>query len=168
MTMALKDLRTLDLTPFHALNDAHSVELSELTLTEMGRLIAIAFHARATIDPLSFLLAFDESAAYASPNYLWFRERHPRFVYVDRIVIEPSGRGRGLARQHYIDLFDTARALGHDIVCAEVNSDPPNPASDAFHAAMGFVEAGRAVQPERGKKVRYLERRLDARPCAEI
>ena len=38
----------------------------------------------------------------------------------------------------------------------EVNCDPPNPVSDAFHAALGFREIGRARIVERSKTVRYL------------
>jgi predicted GNAT superfamily acetyltransferase len=45
------------------------------------------------------------------------------------------------------------------IVC-EVNLDPPNPASDAFHAALGFAEVGTAVIDNGDKTVRYLSRRL--------
>jgi uncharacterized protein len=160
MLPALQRLRDLDLAPFLELNNRHSVELSALDASEFARLVGCAFHARATLQPLSFLLAFDATAPYASPNYLWFRARHSRFVYVDRIVIEPVGRGQGIARQHYLELFDAVRTAGHALVCAEVNSDPPNPASDAFHTALGFTETGRAVQPSRGKSVRYLERRL--------
>ena len=43
------------------------------------------------------------------------------------------------------------------ILCCEVNIDPPNPVSDAFHAFFGFVEVGWAFLPDRGKSVRYLE-----------
>jgi predicted GNAT superfamily acetyltransferase len=45
------------------------------------------------------------------------------------------------------------------VVC-EVNSEPPNPASDAFHAAMGFTEVGRATIHQGRKTVRYLTREL--------
>jgi hypothetical protein len=45
------------------------------------------------------------------------------------------------------------------VVC-EVNSDPPNPASDAFHAAMEFSEVGRAAIHHGSKTVRYLARVL--------
>ena len=48
------------------------------------------------------------------------------------------------------------RAAGHARVVCEVNSDPPNPASDAFHAALGFAEVGQAVLATQGKVVRYL------------
>ena len=92
----------------------------------------------------AFLLAFDQDAHYDSPNFLWFRARYPRFVYVDRIVVAIAARGRGYARRLYDDLFEHAAAAGHDRVVCEVNTQPPNPASDAFHAALGFVEVGTA------------------------
>jgi uncharacterized protein len=45
------------------------------------------------------------------------------------------------------------------VVC-EVNSDPPNPVSDAFHLAMEFIEVGRAAIRQGSKTVRYLAREL--------
>ena len=71
-----------------------------------------------------------------------------------------SARGRGHARTLYHDLFDIAARNGHDIVVCEVNSDPPNPASDAFHAALGFSEVGHASIHGGAKSVRYFARSL--------
>jgi len=105
-------------------------------------------------------MAFDQDADYDSPNYLWFRERYPRFVYVDRIVVAPAMRKRGLANHLYEDLFRVAKDAGHERVVCEVNFDPPNPASDAFHAALGFVEVGQASIHDGAKTVRYLARPL--------
>ena len=56
----------------------------------------------------ALLLTFDQAADYDSPNFLWFRERYPAFVYVDRVVVADSARGRGLARALYDDLFAAA------------------------------------------------------------
>jgi predicted GNAT superfamily acetyltransferase len=39
-----------------------------------------------------------------------------------------------------------------------VNIDPPNPASLAFHAKLGFVGCGEAIDPRNAKRVRYLVR----------
>ena len=86
--------------------------------------------------------------------------RRDRFVYVDRIVVDDSQRGLGLAAHLYRDLFDRARAVGHDRIVCEVNLEPPNPGSDAFHAKMGFVEVGRAKLEPDGKRVRYYEKIL--------
>jgi hypothetical protein len=109
----------------------------------------------------AFLLAFDQDADYDGPNFLWFRERYPRFVYVDRIVVASSARGRGLARLLYCALFVEAARAGHSCIVCEVNSEPPNPGSDAFHAALGFAKVGSASIHNGSKTVRYLLRRLD-------
>ena len=144
-----------------ALNNAHARELSWLYRDRLALLLRQAFHARRIGEVDAFLLAFDESAAYGSPNYLWFRRRYRRFVYVDRVVVAPRARGRGYAALLYADLFDRAGQAGHDIVVCEVNRDPPNPASDAFHAAQGFVEVGQAAIHNGSKTVRYLARAIE-------
>ncbi len=108
----------------------------------------------------AFLIALDQDAAYRSPNFLWFRKRRTRFVYVDRIVVAEAARGRGLARLLYAGLFTRAVADGHDRVVCEVDVDPPNPGSDALHAALGFIEIGRSTIHGGRKTVRYLERTL--------
>lgn len=141
-----------------ALNNAHATELSWLSAVQLDTLLQEAFYARQIDQGDAFLLAFDQHAAYASPNYLWFRERYPSFVYIDRVVVSPPKRGRGHARALYMDLFVQARRKGHSLVTCEVNSAPPNPASEAFHAAMGFGEVGHATLYQGSKTVRYLTR----------
>lgn len=136
-----------------ALNNAHATELSWLTPERLHTLLAQAFMARG--DGTAFIMAFDETAAYDSPNYLWFQTRYPRFIYVDRIVVAPAARKQGHARRLYADLFTLA---GERPVCCEVNFDPPNPVSDAFHARLGFHEVGRAAIHGGSKTVRYLAR----------
>lgn len=145
-----------------ALNGLHETELSPLDPQGLERLLAEAFHACMARDGQAFLIAFDQDAAYDSPNFLWFKERYDRFVYVDRVAVAAAGRGRGLARALYAELMERAIAAGHARIVCEVNSDPPNPASDAFHARLGFVEVGRARLEARGKSVRYLARLIDA------
>jgi predicted GNAT superfamily acetyltransferase len=104
----------------------------------------------------AFCIALDQSAAYHNPNFDWFRGRLRRFVYIDRVVVADRARGRGLARAMYRALSAAAKEAGHTIVCCEVNIDPPNLASDRFHARFGFSEVGRAVLADRGKTVSYL------------
>lgn len=143
-----------------ALNNEHAAELSLLTRDELERMIGVAFRAIRIGEADAFLLAFDQSADYASPNFLWFRARRRRFVYVDRVAVAKHARGRGLARRLYANLFEAMRETGHGLVCCEVNSDPPNAASDAFHAALGFREVGSQAIHGGAKTVRYLERAL--------
>lgn len=142
-----------------ALNNAHAAELSFLSPERFAELIGEAFVACRVGQDDALLLTFDQGADYDSPNFLWFRDRLKRFVYVDRIVVSPEARGRGVARMLYAYLFERARAACHERVVCEVNADPPNPASDAFHAALGFVEVGSTLLPS-GKTVRYFLREL--------
>ncbi len=149
-----------DDTAVLALNNAHATELSHLEPPRLAHLVRQAFHARRIGNVDALLIAFDQDADYDSPNFLWFRDRYPRFVYVDRIVVAPAQRGRSLARRLYDDLFAEARRRGHEQIVCEVNTEPPNPASDAFHARLDFVEVGRATLPGGAKGVRYLRRGL--------
>jgi uncharacterized protein len=143
-----------------ALNNTHAEALSWLEPERLEYLAAHAFHARRIGDLDAFILAFDQDAPYTSPNFLWFRERYPRFVYVDRIVVASSARGRGYARLLYRDLFDVVSQAGHPHIVCEVNARPPNLESDAFHAAFGFVEVGNASIHNDSKTVRYLLRTI--------
>ncbi len=143
-----------------ALNRLHEVEMSPLSDAGLSALVAEAAYSRVVGDRAAFLIAFDQDANYHSPNFLWFRERLPRFIYVDRVAVSEHHRGRGLARALYEDVFEFGTGSGHEVIVCEVNSDPPNPASDAFHRAMAFTEMGDAHLEDRGKSVRYLRRAL--------
>ncbi len=140
-----------------ALNKEHEVETSPLDHDALIRLLDCAFHsATADAGKDGFLIAFDENAEYESANFQWFKSRYHRFVYVDRVVVAEHARGRGLARKFYAALFDRARAAGHIRIVCEINLDPPNLGSVAFHTALNFVEVGKAVL-ENGKTVSYQE-----------
>jgi uncharacterized protein len=150
-----------------ALNNAHARELTWLKPERLTHLVGQAFLARRIGNLDCFLLALEQDADYASPNFQWFRARYPRFVYVDRIVVASSAQGRGHGRRLYHDLFAQAVQAGHEHVACEVNSDPPNPASDAFHAALGFSEVGTATIEGGSRTVRYLLRAL-SKPAADM
>jgi uncharacterized protein len=152
--MRIRDFSPLDLLPVLALNNEHAVEVNALTADYLERLIAVAARARVIDEVLGFLIAFDEKTPAQGPNHTWFLARKPAFIYIDRIVVAPQARGRGLARHLYADL---ASAAGGRPLCCEVNVEPPNPGSLAFHERLGFHPCGEAVDPRNGKRVRYLE-----------
>jgi predicted GNAT superfamily acetyltransferase len=143
-----------------ALNNAHAAELSLLDADRLAHLLRQSVWAARIGDVDAFMLMLDQSAGYDSPNHRWFRDRYPRFAYVDRIAVSPAARGRGLARALYAAAIQAAAAAGHTALMAEVNSDPPNPASDALHAALGFQQVGAASIHGGAKTVRYLMRPL--------
>lgn len=145
-----------------ALNNEHAQELSWLEPERLSFLLGQSFHARRIGALEAFIMTFDQDADYDSPNFLWFQARYPRFVYIDRVVVASHARGRGHARRLYAELFERAADAGHALVTCEVNAQPPNPASDAFHAALGFREIGDAVIHGGQKSVRYFARDLAA------
>lgn len=143
-----------------ALNATHEVELSPLNLDGLRHLVFSAVLACGIGEADALLLAVDQDAAYESPNFLWFRDRYERFVYVDHIVVAPAARGRGLARRLYERLFEVSRSAGHVLIVCEVNSTPPNLASEALHRSLKFQEVGEGRLATSGKTVRYLARRI--------
>ncbi|MEM9100224.1 MAG: GNAT family N-acetyltransferase [Pseudomonadota bacterium] len=153
--MTIRALAEADLDWVLALNKIHEEALSPLTRPELARLVETAFCALVAEPQAGFLLTFDETAAYDSPNFLWFKARYPRFAYIDRIAISTDHRRQGHAEALYRAFFQAARQTGHSHAVCEVNSDPPNPGSDRFHTALGFAEVGEAQLPARGKSVRY-------------
>lgn len=142
------------------LNNQHAIELSWLDEGRFRHLLSQAFYRCHIGNGAGFLLAFDQSANYDSSNFLYFRNRFSKFIYVDRIVIGQEARGKGYARAFYEDLFACARKAGHDQILCEVNINPPNPGSDAFRAEMGFSEVGQATTLDGKKTVRYMRRSL--------
>lgn len=144
-----------DIDTILALNALHETETSPLTHEKLIQMLAEAFYsATASGGRDGYLICFDQDADYDSVNFLWFKTRYPRFVYIDRVVVAAHTRGQGIARRFYEGLFDQARAVGHTHIVCEINLTPANPGSLAFHAALGFVEVGQA-DLNSGKRVSY-------------
>jgi uncharacterized protein len=161
--------------PLLTLNNNHSVELSPLTLPELDQIIRASFFSATINDSDALLVSFDQSFPHEHENLHWLRTYFANlpsenasadhyapdnFVYVDRVVVAPAARGKGYARALYLDLFQRAKFAGHICIVCEVNLDPPNPISDAFHASLRFSEIGRAPIRNSSKTVRYLLKHL--------
>jgi predicted GNAT superfamily acetyltransferase len=157
----IQELGLVSLEAALSLNNAHAKETSLLDDASLAALVGIAFYARCLGGGASALLiALDQDALYDNFNFRWFKQRFDRFVYIDRVIVADGVRGQGLARMLYQDLFAAAKEAGHNRVVCEVNLSPPNPASDAFHAAMGFTAVGQSILYGGKKEVRYFEKIL--------
>ena len=144
-----------------ALNRADQTQTSEIDLAELRELAATAFFVGLREDGAqAFILVFDQDAQYGSPNFGWFKARFDRFTYVDRVIVATAARRSGVGRALYEEAFAAARNAGHTMIGCEVNVDPPNAVSDAFHESLGFREVGRAPIFGGRKTVRYMVREL--------
>ncbi len=150
------------------LNQNALPHVNSLTLEDMETLSAASSYFRACVSQdkvAGFLLAMTPDCDYQSPNFLWFRERYPSFVYIDRIVVSPDFRRLGIGSMLYQDVSQFASRTAPALTC-EVNIKPANPGSMRFHQRLGFRQVG-SQDTEDGKKTVALMR-LDfpARPPA--
>lgn len=91
----------------------------------------------------AFLIALREGAAYQSVNYRWFSAQLGRFLYIDRIAVAEGFRGAALATRLYEQALAFARQNALPVMAAEINIEPENVPSLAFHKKLGFSEIGR-------------------------
>ena len=154
------DARSVDLPAIAELNNGAVPAVNALTAAEMAAVAGMgALRITRTNGLVSGLvLTIPEGQPYDSLNYQWFSTRFDTFLYVDRIVVAPAARGLGVGRALYADTFRRAATLGRPRVCAEVNVEPPNPGSMAFHAATGFNVLLDRYNEQAGKTVRMMER----------
>ncbi|MFC5502021.1 GNAT family N-acetyltransferase [Lysinimonas soli] len=141
----LRPYRDDDLDALVAVNDAAYPAVPITPAVEFAELVAMS-SVRLVVDdgrPAGFLLGMPPGLDYRSENYLFFSARSDDFVYVDRIVLSPHLQGRGIGPRLYEAAFAEARRVGASEVLCEVNLEPPNPGSLAFHSRLGFVEVGR-------------------------
>jgi predicted GNAT superfamily acetyltransferase len=141
----LRPVHVDDLADVLALNEAEVEMLApmdEPRFSELRRLADRFDVVEADSLFAGFVITFSPGSAYDSENYRWFSARHgERFYYLDRFVLRPEHRRRGLGGWVYDDVERTAAAYGR--MALEVNLVPRNDPSLAFHAARGYAEVGR-------------------------
>lgn len=145
-----------------ALNAACTPAVGDLTREKYRQLVGWSYRvliSEAGGAPAGFMILVRPGSAYPSDNYGWFERTFGRHLYVDRIAVADTARGLGVGRALYEHALCLAAELGEERVTAEVNEDPPNPESMAFHAKLGFRHLLSRVSGS-GKTVAMLERPL--------
>lgn len=141
--MRLRDLTPADVPDMLELNNAAVPAVPASTtaeLTELLRVSSFGFAAVSGSEFLGFVLGFESGIDYASPNYRYFENRGTDHLYVDRIVVAEAARGMRVGQTLYNRVVDLAIDQGRSEVTCEVNVEPRNPASLAFHSRLGFSE----------------------------
>ena len=140
----LRPLRETDVADVLTLNERNVVKLAAMDEARLHEVRALADR----FDVLDvdgafagFVITFAPGSAYDSENYRWFTERHRRFYYLDRIVLDEGFRRRGLGSFVYDEVERVAAPYKR--LALEVNLVPRNDASLAFHEARGYKEVGR-------------------------
>ena len=149
MSIAIRDVREHELDSVLALNNAAGPAILPLDAARLRRFHADAEYFRVAEREGSlagFLVGFGPDTDHDSGNYAWFRERYPRFLYIDRIVVASRRRGGGVGRAFYADVQSHAE-LRHPRLACEVFLDDGNDPALLFHGSFGFREVGQHVMP---------------------
>lgn len=123
----------------------HRTDASHLVVCELDEAVA------------AFAVAYAPRSSYDSLNYAWHSERFADFLYLDRIAVSKDFRRRGIASTLYDHL--EAAAVPHLRMVCEVNSQPPNVESLAFHDARGYRRIGHLLQRD-GHETVMMEKPL--------
>jgi uncharacterized protein len=152
-----------------AINRAGMPGVSAFEPGEVERCIAAAtlfWVAEDERGPCGYLLVFAQGFSAIGDEYAWFSARHAAFLYVDSIAVAERARRSGVGAAFYERLAAEARRRGIPRVVCEVNLEPHNPQSLAFHAAHGFRRVGE-LRVHDGRLVALLEREIAADPLQE-
>lgn len=156
MSILLRDATPDDFPSVLALNAAEVEHTSAMDGVRLAKLAALSTIFRvATVDGevAAFLMVMRDGCGYVNPNFDWFAARHPRFLYIDRIVVGARFQGLGLGSRLYRELFGFARDQGVPVLACEYNVEPPNEPSRIFHDRFGFREVGSQWLDEGRKRV---------------
>lgn len=141
----LRPITATDHAEVLALNERNVEVLAPLDEPRLVAMRGVA-HTAAVLEVdgafAGFVLTFTAGSAYDGENFGWFTERFEDFCYLDRVVLHEDFRRRGLGTRVYDELESTC---GRSLFALEVNLDPPNDASLAFHRARGFIEVDRRM-----------------------
>jgi len=162
MDFIISDVRPQDLDAVLTLNESETPHVGSVDGQKMQWFAANAFYFRVAIgdDRLAaFLVGLRPGTSYQSPNYRWFCERYADFAYVDRVAVAGFARRSGLASRLYDD-FAAAVPDAVEFMTCEVNIQPPNESSMAFHRGLGFRQVGTQKTEGGSKEVAMLARTL--------
>lgn len=141
--MMIRPIGAQDLATVLALNQGALEGVGTLDLDRLEWIIGLADNAlviEVDGEIAGFVITIAPRSTYDSINYTWFEERFTEHCYLDRIVVAPSFRRRGIAALLYDEIEQNLP------VTLEVYAVPPNDASLAFHAGRGYGEIGRLDQ----------------------
>ncbi|ATS27196.1 acetyltransferase [Xanthomonas phaseoli pv. phaseoli] len=150
MSIVIRDVREHELDSVLTLNNNAGLAILPLDSTKLQRFYAQAEYFRVAErdgNLAGFLVGFGSGSAHDSSNFAWFRDRHPEFFYIDRIVVASRRRGGGVGRAFYADVQSYTELRYPQLAC-EVFLDHGADAALLFHGSFGFREVGQNTMPD--------------------
>ena len=159
-TVTVRPITENDLTEIIPANNA---EIPAVSLLDEDKLTTILDAAETAVvaevddEVAGFVFGLPSGLEdFDSANYQGFEEHLDDYVYIERIVVMPGNQGLGIGRQLYDHVVDNSDA---PVLVSEVNTEPRNDASLAFHDRFGFEPIGELTYGE-GIRCAKLARRI--------
>lgn len=139
----IRAMAALDSSEVLRINAVSQPGVAPLAEEELARLLTLPNeHLVATTcaeATRGYALAFHRDAPYDGEEFRTLRSVIPEpFIYIDQVAVAPSHQGLGLGRALYAGLERTGFQRRIRFLCCEVNTNPANPHSLAFHKHLGF------------------------------
>lgn len=162
MNLRVRETCRTDFSSILRINRESVPNVSELDADEFSLLLDLCEYSKVVeVDGeiAGYIFALGKGMDYDGEEYNWFRSQSSEdFLYIDQIAIDREWQGRGCGKILYADLENYAvRSRRPTLVC-EVNCEPLNQVSMAFHERLGFKELSR--METRGVLVSLLEKRV--------
>lgn len=158
----IREIKQTDIESVLALNNDATPAVNALTFDELNGILRMAQKTWVAEDDGSIvgaLVVIGPKSLYQSANYSWLDSQFTNFCYVDRIIISPSNKRKGYGWLFYNMLDEHAATINADVLLCEVNVEPENPQSLAFHTSLGWTPfQDREHGP--GKVVRYFKKNI--------
>lgn len=169
-TMKIRSIHPSDVASIHALNQSAVPHVGAMTPDELSHIIdescisLVAHPASLSEQVVGFCLVLAPTADYSSQNFRWFCDRYNDFIYLDRVAVDQNYRRQGIGARFYetIGRLAPTRCPEARWLTLEVNIEPRNEASLAFHEGMGFEIVGER-DTRYGTKVALMQKNLEAR-----
>ncbi len=134
-----------DVAAIQTINLAGTPGVLPLTQPELDGLAAgsiLCWVAQDGAQVVGYLITYTNSDPYDGEEFAWFQQHLSTFLYIDQVAIASSHRRQGVGAALYRHATQDANKSGLESLTCEVNLDPPNPTSLAFHHGLGFTSIG--------------------------
>jgi predicted GNAT superfamily acetyltransferase len=155
----VRPLQERDVEAVLALNELEVEKLAPMDEAKLREIHALADRfdvVELDGEFVGFVITIRPGSGYWSDNYQWYADRYGEdFYYLDRVVMHEKARGHGLGSQVYDALEERAAPYGR--LALEVNIDPPNEPSLAFHRSRGYLPVGEVTDSVGHRRVMMVK-----------
>jgi len=160
----IRELCSRDIESVLKLNNESIPAVNELLISELEDILSMSqksWVVDVEKNIVAALITLGPGVQYQSNNYTWLETQFDNYCYVDRIMVDIHAKRNGFGKQLYAALETYAKEIGVEVLLCEVNIEPPNPQSLAFHTDLGW-DPFHDREHAQGKKVRYFKKRISA------